>query len=221
MQTTSKSVARDIQTAGNNLTTIYYGLKKALNDGDTSKMKLNGKSIPYIMGQIDAFQKALIPMQREWVSQNGLSEYGGATIERFCKAMDIRKDTFYRWMSNSSDFSDAIKTAKDEFKRNIAKTAEESLFKLCEGYDYTETRTEYVTDKNGKPVIKNQVMTKKHVHPNTAAIIFALTNVDPERWKQRNQTELTGKDGEPIAVTRKGLSMKEAQELLKQTEIDI
>lgn len=158
---------------------------------------------------------------REWVSQNGLSEYGGATIERFCKAMGFAKGSYFRWIETNETFETAIKEGKAEFKRTIAKTAEESLFKLCQGYDYTETRTEYVTGKDGKPVIKKQVTTKKHVHPNTAAIIFALTNVDPERWKQRNQTELTGKDGEPIAVTRKGLSMKEAQELLKQAEIDI
>jgi len=35
---------------------------------------------------------------------------------------------------------------------------------------------------------------------NTTAQIFFLKNRDPERWRDRRETELTGKDGGPVQI---------------------
>ncbi|MDR2764429.1 MAG: hypothetical protein LBB90_05300, partial [Tannerella sp.] len=55
--------------------------------------------------------------------------------------------------------------------------------------------------KDGKPVfrVKEHVVTDKHFQPDTAAIIFALTNREPEKWKNRVNSELTGKDGKDLS----------------------
>ena len=51
-----------------------------------------------------------------------------------------------------------------------------------------------MVDENGKekqkPKIKEKTIVKKHIQPDTAAIIFTLTNGNPERWKNRQDTNL-------------------------------
>jgi hypothetical protein len=42
--------------------------------------------------------------------------------------------------------------------------------------------------------------TKEHVPPDTTAGIFWLKNRRPEAWRERQQHEHTGKDGEPIQI---------------------
>lgn len=63
MATTSRKAAEKLGEASNELTTIYYDLQAALKDGDTSRYRLNGSSIPGIMGQIDAAQKAILSIK--------------------------------------------------------------------------------------------------------------------------------------------------------------
>ena len=57
------------------------------------------------------------------------------------------------------------------------------------GYEVTETETEYVSDANGNPKIKSQKTKVKHIQPDTGALIFALTNVAPEKWINRQRVE--------------------------------
>lgn len=39
------------------------------------------------------------------------------------------------------------------------------------------------------------------VDPDTVAVIFTLTNGDPTRWRNRQTTEVTGKDGKDLFKT--------------------
>lgn len=155
----------------------------------------------------------------EWVAKNGLIDYGGAKLKDFLKAMRIDQRTYYRWLDRA-DFADSIEKAKEEFKIGFLLDSVESLRKLATGYDVTETHTEF-TDVNGVPRVKKQIQNKKHVGPNTAAVIFALTNLDPEHWKQRQFAEITGKDGAPIETRQSGLSIAEAKAMLDEVEADI
>ena len=68
----------------------------------------------------------------------------------------------------------------------------------CNGYEVTETETEYVSDAEGKPKIKSQKTKVKHIQPDTGALIFALTNVAPEKWvnKQKVETQETKATGD-------------------------
>lgn len=67
------------------------------------------------------------------------------------------------------------------------------MWKRAMGYEVTETETEYVSDANGNPKIKSQKSKVKHIQPDTGALIFALTNVTPEKWvnKQKVETQET------------------------------
>lgn len=65
--------------------------------------------------------------------------------------------------------------------------AQKSLLKKIQGYEVEESKITYVdsgkpvVDENGKekqkPKIKEKTIVKKHIQPDTAAIIFTLTMV--------------------------------------------
>jgi hypothetical protein len=120
------------------------------------------------------------------------------TIAEICNTVGIHVDTYYDWYNNKTEFSENIKKAKGEFDDYIANEARKSLVKLIKGYDIDETKTVYVNDITGKPKIKEKTTVKKHFQPNTGAVIFALTNRDSENWKNRQNTEVTGKDGKDL-----------------------
>lgn len=118
----------------------------------------------------------------------------------------IAEDTFYEWMNTKTEFSERVKRAKEEFRATIVGKLEASLWKRATGYEVTETEIEYVSGKDGEPRIKGQKTKKKHIIPDTGALIFALSNLAPEKWvnKQRVDTrEITKEESELIASLEK------------------
>ena len=119
------------------------------------------------------------------------------TIAEICEKVGIVKDTYYRWIAEKADFSDNIKKAQEDFNSLIVVEAKRSLVKLIKGYTVQEKKTITADtgkkDENDKPIVKvkEHTVTEKHYQPNTAAVIFALTNRDPENWKNRMNNEVT------------------------------
>ncbi len=101
----------------------------------------------------------------------------------------ISETTFYDWMAEKAEFSVAVKQAQAEHRREKAKLVEESLFKRAIGYKTEEVKTEFMAGADGKPVIVKQTKTNKEVPPDTGAAIFILTNSDPEKWQNRQNTQ--------------------------------
>jgi hypothetical protein len=56
---------------------------------------------------------------------------------------------------------------------------------------------------------------KKKVAPNLGAIIHYQTNKDPENWKNKQSTELTGKDGRDLF---EGVSNEELEAKITELE---
>lgn len=144
------------------------------------------------------------------------------TIAEICQKVGIVKDTYYNWLKTKSDFSDAIKKAEDEYNDLIVVEAKRSLVKMIKGYTVQEKRTVTADtgkkDENGKPIvkIKEHVVTDKHYQPVTAAVIFALTNRDPENWKNRQEQTLSGEVG--IKSTLESMSDEELQKVIDGEE---
>jgi hypothetical protein len=124
------------------------------------------------------------------------------TADEICKKVGIAHSTYFAWLKKP-DFSDSIKKAKDKFDELIVSEAKNSLVKLIRGYTVQEKKTVTVDtgnrDGDGNPVVrvKEHTVTDKHYQPVTAAVIFALTNRDPERWKNLRNTDVTS-GGEKI-----------------------
>jgi DNA-binding CsgD family transcriptional regulator len=148
------------------------------------------------------------------------------TIREICSQAGISVETFYEWQRTKPEFSEHIKKAKCEFDDFIASEARKSLVKLIQGYTVQEEKTVSVDsgkkDKNKKPIVKvkEYSVTDKYYQPVTAAVIFALTNRDPENWKNRQTSEHTGKDGRDLfeGFNPAGLSEAERNILLSIAE---
>lgn len=123
------------------------------------------------------------------------------TVTEICSNVGISKETFYSWIKEKGDFSDMVTRAREEVMERLVKEAKNSLMKKVKGYEAIETKTVYVdagAKGESKPKIKESTKIVKHIQPDTSAIIFALTNGDPSQWKNRQQSEMTGKDGEKL-----------------------
>ena len=145
------------------------------------------------------YNKDMVQACADWVRKNGLIDFGGATLTDFCKAMGIEDQTYYRWL-DKVEFVEAIKKAKEAFRSTLENDIVKSLANSAKGYEYEQYTTEY-TDVNGKPKIKKQVKKNIRVEPNVGAAIFLLTNIAPDRWKNKQDSTVSVKEGnEPIQI---------------------
>ena len=145
------------------------------------------------------YSKDMVQACADWVRRNGLIDFGGATLTDFCKAMGIEDQTYYRWL-DKVEFVEAIKKAKEAFRSTLENDIVKSLANSAKGYEYEQYTTEY-TDVNGKPKIKKQVKKNIRVEPNVGAAIFLLTNIAPDRWKNKQDSNVSVKeDSEPIQI---------------------
>ena len=99
------------------------------------------------------FNDEMIQQCSDWVRENGLMEYGGAKLKDFCKRFGIDAQTYYNWMENS-DFSNAIKKAKDDFKNGLERRIVSSMANAAIGYEYEQTSTEYYFEGKKKKIKK-------------------------------------------------------------------
>lgn len=158
------------------------------------------------------YSKAKIEECANWVRIHGLMDYGGATLKDFCKEMDIEDETYYQWMQKS-EFSEALQKAKADFKATQEERLVESLMQSALGYEASETKTEYISDENGNRRPKKQTVTKKNVAPNTGAAIFLLTNIAPDKWKNKLNTEHSGEVSSGLKII---VDSEDDRELIKQ-----
>lgn len=140
------------------------------------------------------------------------------TVVELCKNVGISKETYYQWLKTKSDFSDAIKKAQDEFDELIKAEAKKSLVKMIRGYTVHEKKTVTADtgkkDNNGKPIVrvKEHAVTDKYYQPVPAAVIFALTNRDPDNWKNRQDSKVSAEVG--IKSHLENLSDEELQKII-------
>lgn len=136
------------------------------------------------------FNDEMIQQCSDWVRENGLMDYGGAKLKDFCEHFDIAAETYYKWMENLN-FLNAIKKAKDDFKNGLERRIVSSMANAAIGYEYEQTSKEYYMDGKKKK-LKKEVKKNIRVEPNVGAGIFLLTNLAPDRWKNKQNTEHSG-----------------------------
>ena len=149
----------------------------------------------------------------------GLIKSDTYTIAEICRQVGITPKTFHQWKEEHPEFGQMIVDAKAERMQMFVIEAKKSLLKKIQGYEVTETAVTTIPDKNGKPTIKEQKTTKKHIQADTAAIIFTLTNGDPEHWRNRQTTEVTGKDGKDLFASKTDEELaKDIEELTRKLQ---
>lgn len=110
------------------------------------------------------------------------------TFIRICNIFDLSETTFYRWLKENKDLREAVEEAKAIGRQRLAELAEGSLGRLVKGIRWKEETKE--ADKDGNLKLVKTVT--RFIPPNERAVEFALKNIEPERWKDRQEVEHSG-----------------------------
>lgn len=120
----------------------------------------------------------------------------GATDDQIADFIGIHRDTLYEWKKVHPEFSDALKTAKEDFDEQV----EKSLLHRALGYEHPDTK---ILQHNGVPIV---VKTVKHYPPSEIACFFWLQNRQPDKWRRINDQGPAG--NEIVAAALKEIAEK-------------
>lgn len=125
---------------------------------------------------------------REWL-------INGANNDNIIHNLGISKKTFYKYLSEKSEFLHLIKNGRI----TIVAELRSALIKKAKGFDYTETKIIEREDPDTGDKIKTIETYNKKSLPDVAALNLALKNYDPENWSNDPQGD---------AIKREELEMK-------------
>ncbi len=164
----------------------------------------------------------VIQKTTEWISENGLMEYGGARLLDFIRAIDVNDKTYRRWLDEKPEFKEAIEAGKAEFKARLTTDLAASLAMVAKGYEREETEKEFKPDpKNPEKPIQTKFKKKKiWYQPNVGAAIFLLTNLDPEHYqnKQSGDFILRTKDEKKMTLDEINAEIERLQKIQSNEE---
>lgn len=107
----------------------------------------------------------------------------GLTDEQIAHNMGISRKTLAEWKKKYGDISDTLKRGKEIIDLQV----ENALLKRALGYEYEELSEEYESG-----TLTKKKVTKKQVVPDTTAQIFWLKNRRPDRWKDKQDVQVSG-----------------------------
>lgn len=136
---------------------------------------------------------------KEWLTEDGLTKVkgwakSGLTDEQIAHNMGIAYSTFRKWRDDYGALSAALKKGKEVVDFEV----ESALHQSALGY-YVEEKETLIEEVDGRRKQKVRKL-KKWVPANTTAQIFWLKNRKPADWRDKQETEVTGKDGGAIEI---------------------
>ena len=137
---------------------------------------------------------------QEWLEPDGLLKLegwarDGLTDEQIAKNMGIALSTLKLWKNGHPAILAALKRGKEVIDIEV----ENALYKRAIGYTYEEVKEEEMPDGRVR-----RTVTTKEVAGDTTAQIFWLNNRKPAEWRDKQNIEHTGKDGEAPKVELAG-----------------
>ncbi len=112
----------------------------------------------------------------------------GWTDVQMAEFFGVCKKTWDNWKAKNAEFLHTLKDWKAEADHKV----ERSLYERACGYETTEERI--VGTGEDARVLEST----KQWPPDTTAIIFWLKNRNRAEWRDKQDHELTGKDGAPL-----------------------
>lgn len=123
-----------------------------------------------------------------WLTPEGLLKLEGwaregLTDEQIAHNMGVSRSTLNKWKSEYSDISDTLKKGKEIVDLQV----ENALLKRALGYEYEEVLEKYEYGE-----LTERKVAKKQVVPDTTAQIFWLKNRRPDKWKDKQDVQVSG-----------------------------
>lgn len=114
----------------------------------------------------------------------------GATDEDLARFFEVSEVTINAWKKKHPQFLKSLKAGKDEADSKVA----EAMYNRALGYEHKEDK---IFCNGGKIVVQE---TTKHYPPCEKAALNWLKNRQPDKWRDKVETVLTGTDGGPLQV---------------------
>jgi len=115
----------------------------------------------------------------------------GATDKDMADFFDVDEATINRWKEAHPEFCESLKRGKTMADATVA----QKLYHRAIGYEHPEVITATFQGQ-----ITDTLEVTKHYAPDPTAAIFWLKNRQPQLWRDKQQTELTGEGGTPLQV---------------------
>lgn len=120
----------------------------------------------------------------------------GAKDKELADFFGTSEQTLNTWKIKHPLFLESLKRGKNHADAEIAN----SLFEKAKGYRWREEVA--VKYKIGKDLEDVKIIeVERVIPPDTTACIFWLKNRHKDKWRDKLETELTGKDGEAVSLT--------------------
>ena len=124
----------------------------------------------------------------QWLTSEGLLKLEGwaregLTDEQIAEKIGIHRETLNEWKKKYPDISDALKKGKEVVDLQV----ENALLKRALGYEYEEISKKYESG-----TLTEKKVTIKQVIPDTTAQIFWLKNRRPDKWKDKQDVQVSG-----------------------------
>ncbi|MEG0327755.1 MAG: helix-turn-helix domain-containing protein [Erysipelothrix sp.] len=113
------------------------------------------------------------------------------TNEQIAANIGIAPKTLYAWMNKYPEIREAVERGKEV----VVSEVENALLKRATGYTETVDKVKVLND-GGIVRYKEDV----HYPPDTTAAIFALKNMDPASWRDKQEVQHSGNDGTAIKI---------------------
>lgn len=114
----------------------------------------------------------------------------GATDAQMADFFEVAVSTVALWKVQHKEFSDALKVPKAQADQRV----EQSLYRRALGFEHDEVDIRVVDHA----IVKTEL--RKIYPPDTTAAIFWLKNRQPDKWRDKTETELSG--AVTVEVTR-------------------
>lgn len=134
----------------------------------------------------------------------------GLTDKQMADIVGVTEQTINNWKKKDSDFFESLKEVKTIADSRVVR----ALFERATGYSHPE---EKIFNDNGTPMV---VPTVKHYAPDTTAAIFWLKNRQPVDWRDKQDLEVSGKDGGPIEINETRKTVMEKLNKVRQPKGD-
>lgn len=105
----------------------------------------------------------------------------GATDREIAAALGISETSFYRYCNAHPEFRQAVQLGKESADDRV----ERSLYHRAVGYSFDAVK---IMQSNGEVLVEPYV---EHVPPDIGAIKFWLTNRRGDKWRERQNVDLT------------------------------
>ena len=115
----------------------------------------------------------------------------GSTDSDLAAAFEVSEVTINNWKKAHPEFSLSLKKGKELADAEVA----DKLFKRATGYSHQAVKIV----ANANTGQEHIVPYTEHYPPDTTAAIFWLKNRQRDKWRDKVDTEVTGKDGAPLA----------------------